>query len=101
MNNPIFLWLIAMPLIGSPLIYLSGHLSKRWNYKSASYSFGVATLLATWLPYLSTIHEHQLHGAVKFSLGTISLKMDGLGLLIAGVALSLSTLVAIYSGPYM
>jgi proton-translocating NADH-quinone oxidoreductase chain N len=99
--NPIFLWLIAVPLIGSPLIYLSGQLSKKWNYQSTSYIFGVATLLAAWVPFLGTIREHQLHGSAEFSLGAVSLKMDGLGLLLAGLALSLGTLVAIFSGPYM
>jgi len=91
-----FVWMIALPVIASPVVYLSGHLGRRIGTRLAPWVALIA-LLAAWVPFALAIPEI---GAV-FHVGAISLKLDGLSLLLAAVALGLGTLVALYSGPYL
>src|SRR5512139_2981455 len=98
MNAPMFVWLIGLLLAASPLIYLSGHLGKsqhvaRWT--------GLAALLAAWVPFGLAARDLLASGTAVFTLGTVSLRFDGLSLLLAAVALVLGTLVVLYSGPYI
>ena len=65
------------------------------------YLTAVLALLASWIPFYLTATQ-LAHGAnIEYALGSIALKMDGLGLLISAVALGLGTAVALYSGPYL
>ena len=98
MNTPAFIWLIALPLVASPLIYLGGHLGRRLNIAR---ELGLVALVASWLPFAWAARELHTHGVMDFTLGTVSLYLDGLGLLLAAVALALGTLVVLYSGPYL
>jgi proton-translocating NADH-quinone oxidoreductase chain N len=101
MNTPAFIWLIALPLIASPLIYLSGRISRRPGLWVIPYVIGVLALLADWVPFSMAAQQLALSGTMPFRVGTISLQMDGLGLLLAAVVLGLGTFVALYSGPYL
>jgi proton-translocating NADH-quinone oxidoreductase chain N len=101
MNAPIFIWLIATPLVLSPLIYLSGQLGRRLGKESFAYWTGLATLLLTWIPFVLTARHLHLDGPSEYILGSVSLHMDGLSLLLAGLALVLGTFVAFYSGAYL
>jgi len=93
-TNP-FVWLIALPLILSPVIYLLGRIrhAARW--------IALLALLATWVPFALTAQDFAAHGPLSFTLGTVALRLDGLSLLLAVVALGLATLVVLFSGPYM
>lgn len=101
MNPPIFIWLIAVPLIASPLIYLLGQLGNRLGKKGLSHWIGFLFFMASWVPFVLTAQEFSASGAMQFTYGAVALRMDGLGLLLAAVALGLGTFVALYSGPYM
>jgi proton-translocating NADH-quinone oxidoreductase chain N len=101
MTYPSFLWLIALPLIASPLVYLTGHLGKRLGQRVIAQGAGFFALLASWIPFFLSLQELQIYGPLRFTFGTISIRMDGLGLLLAGLALGLGTLVVFFSGPYM
>jgi len=98
MNTPAFVWLIALPLLAAPLTYLGGHLGRRLN---VAREVGLAGLVLAWVPFAGAALELRRSGVMTFSLGTVSLSMDGLGLLLAAVALALGTLVVLYSGPYL
>ena len=98
MNAPAFIWLIALLLGASPVIYLSGHLGRSTR---AACWVGLAALLAAWAPLIQAGQEMLASGPAKFTLGTVSLRFDGLSLLLAAVALILGTLVTLYSGPYI
>jgi proton-translocating NADH-quinone oxidoreductase chain N len=98
-------WLIALPLAAGPVIYFIGSLGAnppqpgrrtllvRW----ASF---LAVLFA-WLPFGLTTHRVIAEGPQAFSIGAIALQVDGLSILLAGVVLTLGTLVVLYSGPYV
>jgi proton-translocating NADH-quinone oxidoreductase chain N len=101
MNAPIFIWLIAVPLIASPLVYLIGQLGNRLGRGNVSHWIGFLFFLASWTPFVLTARQFAASGPMEFTYGVVSLRLDGLGLLLAAVALGLGTLVALYSGPYM
>ena len=58
-------------------------------------------LLASWIPFYLTATQLAQGTNLEYTLGSITLKMDGLGLLLSAVALGLGTAVALYSGPYL
>lgn len=101
MDIPAFLWLIALPLAASPLIYLSGRLSRHPGWWRVPYVVGVLALVADWVPFTLAAQQLLLQGTLTYTIGAITLHMDGLGLLLAVVALGLGTFVALYSGPYL
>lgn len=101
MNAPSFVWLIGIPLIAAPLIYLSGHLGGDKGRTRIAQFVGLAALLATWVPFYYAVRELNLSGHTTWTLGSISLCLNGIGLLLAAVALGLGTMVVLFSGPYM
>jgi proton-translocating NADH-quinone oxidoreductase chain N len=102
MNTPAFLWLIVLPLVATPLVYLIGHFGKRLAQGGyVAQGSGLVALFATWLPFVLTALDISRNGPQTFTLGTIPLHVDGVSLLLAAVALVLGTLVTLYSGPYM
>jgi proton-translocating NADH-quinone oxidoreductase chain N len=101
MNTPSFLWLIALPLLSSPVIYIIGQIGIRLKRTSLGYWAGFLALAATWIPFAFSAQDLNLYGSTEFTYGTISLRLDGLSLLLAGLALALGTFVAFYSGPYL
>ena len=109
MALPIFAWLIWLPLLSSPLVYLAGRLSARRRQSSQKEVtwlqlapwIALAGLLVTWAALMMTWQEFNQHGPATFTLGTVALRLDGLSLLLAVIVLVLSTLVTFYSGPLM
>jgi proton-translocating NADH-quinone oxidoreductase chain N len=101
MTYPSFLWLIALPLATAPLVYLAGRLGKRIGQRILAQGAGIASLLATWMPFILAAVELRIYGSQSFAVGAISLRLDGMGLLLAGLSLGLGTLVVLFSGPYM
>lgn len=101
MNTPSFLWLIVLPLVSSPLIYIIGQIGIRLKRTNLGYWAGFLALAASWIPFTFSVHDLNLHGSAEFIYGTISLRLDGLSLLLAALALILGTFVAFYSGPYL
>lgn len=96
MTIPTFTWMIVVPLVGAPLIYLSGHLGLR---RIARWT-GLAVMLAAWAPFVMAVQSLQ-GGPVALTYGSVTLRLDGLSVLLAAVSLALGTLVALYSGPYL
>jgi proton-translocating NADH-quinone oxidoreductase chain N len=101
MNIPSFIWLILLPLLASPLIYLIGHLGMRLKRSNVAYWAGFAALAASWIPYSTSIRDLDLRGSAEFTYGAISLHLDGVSLLLAALALVLGTFVAFFSGSYL
>lgn len=95
-----FFWLLVLPLVASPLVYLSGHVSRTAARRSPPRVVALAVLLAAWLPF-GLVARQLTNGPLTLTWGTIALTMDGLGLLLTAVTLTLGTLVVIFSGPYL
>jgi multicomponent Na+:H+ antiporter subunit D len=102
---PALAWLIAIPLVSSPVTYLMGH---RGNERASLLSGQVAARWVAWtalmvafVPFVQAIQELALHSPSAFAVGMINLRSDGISLLMAGIVLTLATLVILFSGPYL
>lgn len=104
MNTIALAWLLALPLLASPLIYLGGRLAGGRHspprYPLARW-LGLIALALTWIPFGLASRAFAAGGSIDLVLGAVALRLDGLSLLLAALALALGTLVALYSGPYM
>lgn len=118
MNSSVLLWLIALPLISAPLIYLAGRLqaatarpvavagyvagiARPAPQNSMARWLGLVALLLTWIPLGLAVRRLSLSGPLSLSVGGVPLHLDGLSLLMIAVTLALGTAVALYSGPYL
>jgi len=107
MNAPTFVWLVALPLIASPVIYLIGRLMGRSaalderEQRSGRVArlAALVALIIDWLFFAAVVQQGD--SPTTLTVGTINFRMDGVGLLLAGLALALGTLVVLFSGPYM
>jgi proton-translocating NADH-quinone oxidoreductase chain N len=102
-----WVWLIVLPLGTSPLVYLFGRLfhpaeSSR-KFSSPAKWAGLAVLLAAFIPFYYAYRDYAASGgqALTYQLGVVSLRLDGLSLLLAFSVLVLGTLVAFFSGQYL
>jgi proton-translocating NADH-quinone oxidoreductase chain N len=115
MNNT-FLWLIALPLIATPIIYLVGRIPLQAvilrtaldgqllleNPKShVPVYVSLVVLLTLWIPFVIAAQSLSANGPSSYTLGVVTLRLDGLSLLLAAVSLGLGTLVVLFSSRYM
>ncbi len=100
-----FVGMIVIPLVASPLVYLSGRLGTQETtlHRRSFLVRGLALLsiLLAWIPFVLSIQTFLAGGAQQFSVEAIWLRMDGVSLLTAAMILTLGTLVILFSGPYM
>lgn len=101
MNLPVFLLLIILPILFAVLAYLVGRIVKRARFWYLPYGVAVAGLLVTWIPFTMTAMSLARAEPLEYTLGSVTLRMDGLGLLLTAVVLGLGTFAAFYSGPYL
>lgn len=96
------LTLLLLPLIASPLVYFEGRLEwlSRRKVEIARWA-ALAVLLGLWALFVSTVQAAPTTGAQTAQVGEIPLSLDGLGLLLTGLALTLGTLATLFSGPYL
>lgn len=92
--------MIGLPLVTSPLVYIAGsrlhlpHLMKaRW--------LALLLMLLTWLLFGAAARDFALYGTLTYTVGAISFHLDGVSLLISGLALGLGTLVVVFSSADM
>ncbi|MBN1668382.1 MAG: hypothetical protein JW862_14910 [Anaerolineales bacterium] len=98
---PVFLWMILLPILAAPLIYLSGHLGRASRAGQLPFALACASLGLSWWPFILAARQLKATGPSQYILGDIPLALDGVGLLLAAVALLLGGLVALYSGAYL
>ncbi|NDJ51526.1 MAG: hypothetical protein GYB68_00405 [Chloroflexi bacterium] len=100
---PAFVWLLIVIIVPVPLVYLAGRVLRSENTPGAPAAKWTAllVLIAAWLPFALAIQDFLAHGVLTYTLGAISLQMDGLALLLAGLTLTIGTIVVLYSGPYL
>ena len=103
MNLPAFAWLIIIPLLATPLIYVAGRVGSNGDTSipnPARWAALLALLLA-WTPFVLAANDLANGGTTSLTLESVTLRFDGLSLLVTAVTLALGTLVVLYSGPYM
>jgi proton-translocating NADH-quinone oxidoreductase chain N len=104
MNIPALAWLLALPLVASPLIYLAGRLgdaltSQHGDMYHFSRWFALAVLAIAWVPLVFVARDFSATRLASLAVGSVTLRLDGLSLLVALLALTLGTLVVLFSGP--
>jgi proton-translocating NADH-quinone oxidoreductase chain N len=102
------LLLLALPFATSPIAYLAGRTAVRLNgsvYQRDTVAparwISLLGMLVAWVPLLFLAREILAGGTVEVMIGTVSMHLDGIGLILAGTALLLGTLVILFSIPYM
>ncbi len=102
-NIPLFVWLIWLPLLWSPVIYLTGRIIyHRYSAQTAVARWIAIVAIATvWIPLVGVWQQFQANGVMTWTYGAITLQVDGLSLLLATAVLALTTLVILFSTPYM
>ena len=105
MDTTLFVWMVAIPILAAPVIYLLGRLGVQQEIlpqrsKLVRWAAFTATL-ATWIPFIFTVRDFlsQRHG--QFHIESIWLEVDGLSLLMSFIVLLLGTIVILFSGSYM
>ncbi len=102
MDTSALLWLLGLPIVASPVIYVTGRLEVRSSRAPILARWlALVTLLATWIPLVIAGQEILVAGRVRSFVGGIPMIMDGISLLLAGTALLLGCLVLIFSMSYM
>lgn len=109
--NMIIFWLLAIPLVSSPIIYLVGRINIRRigagdarGGKNAVVPARWLALIAlglTWIPLINAGQVLWQNGQLRGFVGGIPVNIDGISLLLAGTALTLGMLVIIFSMTYM
>lgn len=100
-----FFGMIVIPLVASPLVYLSGRLGAydlilhRRSYLVRGLS--LLTILLTWIPFVVSAQTLLAGNVQEFNLEAIWLRFDGISLFTSGMILMLGTFVILFSGPYM
>lgn len=102
-NIPLFVWLIWLPLLWSPLIYLAGRIVHRRISAETAVArwISILAIATVWIPLVGVWQQFQANGIMSWTYGAITLRVDGLSLLLATAVLALTTLVIVYSTPYM
>ena len=104
--NTAFQCMIAFPLLGSVLIYLVGRLTARRFGESfgrnpawwlALITLGV-TAFALWIAAAPAAFNGS---PIHWQVGAVSLRLDGIGALLATVVVGLGFVVTLYSARYM
>ena len=105
METTIFVWMVAIPLLASLVIYMLGRLGVQQDIIPersglVHWSAFVAALI-TWVPFVLAVRAYFEHHSGIFHIESIWLAVDGLSLLMTFVVLLLGTLVILFSGQYM
>ena len=105
MNVPASIWMIFLPLASAPLVYLMGHKGRgrESDQQSASASRwgALLALLATAYPFFLSVNACARMDSSSFTLGIVTLRTDGLSLLMSGLVLMLAMMVVFFSGAYL
>ncbi len=98
-------WLIALPLVFSPLVYLAGRLAARRSGGSTSANparwIALAGLLLDLGPLYLAWQSLQAGQTPAWREGMVTLQLDGIGLLLAAVVLGLGSAAVLFSTRYM
>jgi len=104
-GDTILYWLMAMPMVAAPLIYLAGRIPLRLTGRDTAVAparwSALAALLATGIPLYLAGREYLRTGLLEVFYHGIPLRFDGISLLVSLVALTLGVLVTLFSTAYL
>jgi len=110
---PHWVWMIALPIVTSPFVYLLGRLFQRardaselhrartpWRANPVRW-VSLAIMLVSCVPFAAAWRDLAAGETLKLTVGIIALKFDGISLLLSAAVLALGVLVSLFSGPYI
>jgi proton-translocating NADH-quinone oxidoreductase chain N len=121
MQWPNWVWMIALPIVTSPLVYLCGRLFQRardagnaraaagirnasaaraWKANPIRW-ISLAVLLGSCVPLVMAWRDLADGASLSLTVGIIALKFDGISLLLSAAILALGVMVSLFSGPYI
>ncbi len=108
MTLPSFVWLILWLLLSAPATYLIGRVDiLTGGRRNLARWFSLVCIATAWYALGRVMVEFysaagaDLVSQATWTLGAITMRFDGLGLLLAALVLTLTTVILLYSGPYI
>lgn len=108
MTLPPFVWLILWLIVSAPFVYLIGRIDiLSGGRRRLAHILSLICLLVGWLALGRAIQDffitpgNLLVNQATWTLGAITMRFDGLSMLIATLVLTLTTAVVLYSGSYI
>lgn len=111
--SPSWVWMIALPIVTSPLVYLLGRVFQRardsselrrprgpWRANPIRW-VSLAIMLVSVVPFVAAWSELAAGQTLQLTVGIVALKFDGISLLLSAAVLTLGVLVSLFSGPYI
>ncbi len=102
--NILFLSILVLPLVASPVTYLVGRISLRnnkiWGMNLAKI-FALLVLLADMVLVGFGVNEALNEGTFRLTVGSVMLVFDGIGLLVSAVVLVLGACSMLFSFRYI
>jgi proton-translocating NADH-quinone oxidoreductase chain N len=103
MNLPLWTLTFLLPLVAAPIIYIIGRLLRKSGGRHGNpvQWLTLLVLLAAGSILAGVYASGGASAALTCQYGSIRLQLDGIGMLLAAVVLTLTALVTLYSGPYL
>ncbi len=100
MNTSLWTLTFLIPLVATPFIYIIGRLCRKLGGRHGN-PVQWLSLLVLLAAGVVLIQVYSSAEEMTFAYGSILLHMDGVGKLLAAVVIILTSLVTLYSGPYL
>jgi len=110
---PAWVWMIALPIVTSPVVYLLGRVFQRardasemrrprgpWKANPVRW-ISFAIMLLTAAAYVAAWGELAAGRTLELTVGMIALRFDGVSLLLSAAVLALGVVVSLFSGRYV
>lgn len=108
MGLPPFVWLISWLLLSAPFVYLAGRVDiLRGRDRHAARWLSLLILAVAWVAFLRAagaayaVSDFALTADSTWRLGTITLRFDSLSVLLTALALTMISLIVVFSDPYL
>ncbi len=101
---PTFVWLVIIPLVASPLTYFGGRWDKENQQKD---NFPLAQLITmiflvgSLVIYVQTLRYYLAGQPMTYYVGQLYLRVDGIGLLLAGLVILMGLVIIFFSSAAM
>ncbi|MCE1252920.1 MAG: hypothetical protein LWX83_05150 [Anaerolineae bacterium] len=102
-TSTILTWLVLLPLVASPVLYLAGRLSLRYGTERSTPALWLAVLvlLADFIPLYILSQALAAGEKISVTMGQAALRFDGISLVMVFVVLLLGLMVTVFSAQYM
>lgn len=108
MTLPPFVWLILWLVLAAPFVYLIGRIDiLTGRRRNLARWLSLVCIAVAWFAFGRVLTDFysssnvELMSRSTWALGAITMRFDGLSLLLSGLVLTLTTVILLYSGPYI